>query len=194
MRSVVIPLHLFPGRYRFVATLSLLAVLLTATQASAHNITPNDANPAPGTILTESPSVVMLRFGEELISEGSSIQVVDASGVPVDDGDGGIDLTDPDHSTLMARLSKPLSDGVYTVRYQVGVLDGDATTAEFQFAVGQTEAAISHEIRLSRPDINQPEQVQASNLTLYGVIGAAAILLAIGLAVVLQRARSSSRT
>jgi methionine-rich copper-binding protein CopC len=175
-----------------VAFLSLLALLLTVTQVSAHNVTPNDASPAPGETLVGSPVVVTLRFDEELISESSSIQVVDASGAVVDDGDGGIDLTDPDHATLVAHLSQPLPDGVYTVRYQATVLDGDSTTAEFQFAVGQSDVALSHEIRLSNLSVAEPEETQASNLPLYGGAAAAVILLAIGLAVVLRRTRSSS--
>lgn len=122
----------------------LLAALLfglTAMPARAHEVEIQDADPAPGAVLDESPQVVTVVFTEELIDGESSFQVLDRDGNAVDDGDAGLDFNDPEHATLVAHISRPLDDGIYTVSYQVKVLDGDVTEGSFRFAIGDKYAS-----------------------------------------------------
>ena len=122
----------------------LLAALLfglTTMPARAHEVEIQDADPAPGAVLDESPPVVTIVFTEELIDGESSFQVLDRDGNAVDDGDAGLDFNDPEHATLVAHVSRPLDDGIYTVSYQVKVLDGDVTEGSYRFAIGEKYAS-----------------------------------------------------
>ena len=133
-----------PSSLDFGALISfLLAALLlglTAAPVFAHEVEIQDAMPAPGAVLDESPPVVTIIFTEELVDGESSFQVLDRDGNAVDDGDAALDLNDPEHATLVAHISRPLPDGVYTVHYRVKVLDGDVTENEYRFALGDKYA------------------------------------------------------
>ncbi|MCI0519024.1 MAG: copper resistance protein CopC [Chloroflexi bacterium] len=120
--------------------LILLAALTGASRASAHNVILLRSEPAVGAALAAAPVEVRAWFNEEMQTGVSKIQVFDASGAQVDKGDGGVDLNDPDHASMVVSLPA-LGEGAYKVRWQVVLLDGDPTTGEFSFYVGAAGAA-----------------------------------------------------
>lgn len=87
-------------------------------------------------MLKQAPAQVTAWFSEELITGQSTLQVFDAAGRQVDKGEGGVDLNDPDHASMIVKLPA-LPDGAYMVRWQVVLEDGDTTDGEFTFSVGE---------------------------------------------------------
>lgn len=128
---------------RYFASMILLTLFLAGmgTAVSAHDAVITKSNPANGDILAESPSEVMAWFAEELISGESAMTVFSAEGIQVDNGDGGVNLNDPEHASMIVTLP-PLPNGAYTVQWHATLLDGDATDGAFAFAVGDGQFAI----------------------------------------------------
>ena len=94
------------------------------------------SDPPDGVVMQSSPARVVAWFDTELDTGPSQLQVFDTGGRQVDNGDGGVDLNDPDHASLSVSLS-PLPDGVYTVRWRAAVFeDNDIVEGEFTFTVG----------------------------------------------------------
>ena len=128
---------------RYFAGIIILILFLAglATAVSAHDAAIIKSIPANGDVLAESPSEVKAWFAEELISGESTMRVFSALGVQVDNGDGGVNLNDPDHASMIVTLP-PLSDGSYTVQWHATLLDGDATGGAFAFAVGEGQSVL----------------------------------------------------
>lgn len=117
-----------------------LALLLTFKAVSAHEVTFLQSNPENGAIVVQSPAQIRALFGEELQTGVSILQVFNTDGQRVDSGDGQVDLTDPDHASLVVNIPS-LQDGAYRVRWYIVLLDGDASEGSFNFFVGPPEAA-----------------------------------------------------
>ena len=113
-------------------------VALSATIVAAHTTTITKADPAVDSTVTQSPAQVTVQFSEEVVSQGSTMKVLDASGKQVSEGDGKLDLNDPNHQIMLATLPNALPDGVYTVAYHVLLTDGDATDDSYKFTVKST--------------------------------------------------------
>jgi copper transport protein len=97
------------------------------------------SSPSAGERLTQPPERITLWFDEELDTRGSGFQVFDADERPIAGSEGGVDLTDPDHASMVVRLS-PLPEGVYTVRWRALTPDDQGVTeGEFDFIVGDAE-------------------------------------------------------
>ncbi|MCA9875456.1 MAG: copper resistance protein CopC [Anaerolineales bacterium] len=111
------------------------------TAVSAHDAVITKSSPANGEVLSESPDQVVAWFTEELISGESTMKVFDAQGKQRDNGDGGVDLTDPDHASMIVTLP-PLPDGSYTVQWHAVLVDGDASDGAFAFAVGDSQPVV----------------------------------------------------
>jgi methionine-rich copper-binding protein CopC len=128
---------------RYFAGIIILILFLAglATAVSAHDAAIIKSVPANGDVLAQSPSEVMAWFAEELISGESTMRVFSTLGVQVDNGDGGVNLNDPDHASMIVTLP-PLSDGSYTVQWHATLLDGDATDGAFAFAVGEGQSVL----------------------------------------------------
>lgn len=94
------------------------------------------SDPPNGAVLKQSPSKVTAWFSTELDTKLSTLQVFDAQGRQVDLEDGGVDLNDPDHASMIVNLPA-LPDGNYTVRWSATLDDGDAVEEEFTFTVGE---------------------------------------------------------
>ncbi|MBP6469268.1 MAG: copper resistance protein CopC [Chloroflexi bacterium] len=126
-----------------VVRVCLLVVVLggLVTAVFAHSAAVLKTEPANGAVVAESPPTVTAWFAEELASGESSLKVFDASGEQVDNGDGGVDLNDPDHASMVVTLP-PLPNGSYTVQYHILLLDGDASDGAFAFAVGEGESVV----------------------------------------------------
>lgn len=118
--------------------LALLASLWLAAGAAAHALLLR-SEPAAGAALAQSPQQVIAWFSQELDTGFSALQVVDGEGYQVDAGDGGVDLNDPDHASLVVTLPADLPAGRYTAHWTaVSADDGDTTEGEFFFTVGET--------------------------------------------------------
>lgn len=115
---------------------ALIAWALLATGVAAHAVMVK-SDPESEEVREQSPEQVVAWFSEELDAGPSTMQVFDTQGRQVDDGDGGVDLNDPDHASMVVSLSELLPNGVYTVRWvAVSAEDDDLTEGEFTFAVG----------------------------------------------------------
>ncbi len=94
----------------------ILAVLTTfaGLSVSAHAVVAR-STPAADSVLQQTPERISIWFTEPLVANFSSIQVLDASGSRVDNGDSSPDATDP---TLLSVTVKPLERGIYTVTWR----------------------------------------------------------------------------
>ena len=90
------------------------------------------ATPAVGSTVHTAPREVRLWFSEPLEPAFSRLQVFDASGKPVDGGDGRVDASD--RSVLMATLAA-LPPGTYRVVWRVVSIDTHVTEGDFTFDV-----------------------------------------------------------
>jgi methionine-rich copper-binding protein CopC len=122
--------------------LTLMATLLFVVAAHAHEAALLKSEPVNGRVLAQSPAQVRAWFGEEIQSATSALQVFNAAGERVDDGSGGVDLTDPDHASMLVNLP-PLPEGEYRVRWYVVLIDGDASESAFNFYVGDETSAVA---------------------------------------------------
>jgi hypothetical protein len=165
---------------------ALLAVLLAATAVSfvsAHAVTLLRSDPANGSILAQSPAEIHAWFGEEMKTGVSTLQVFSAAGQRMDKGDGGVDLNDPDHASMIVPLP-PLPEGEYLVRWYVVLLDGDASESSFNFFVGDEAAAAAADFTPADTEVfyYQAEEDDAgSSLTIWlvgGVLGAGLLIAA----------------
>jgi copper transport protein len=127
---------------RYLQSVALaLAVLLTVFTgvASAHEVEVVKSDPAAGAVLDRSPAQVKAWFNEELQTGTSTLVILDAGGNQVDGRDGGVDLDDPEHASMVVSLPA-LPDGTYTASWYAVLLDGDPSQGEFAFSVGQAPA------------------------------------------------------
>ncbi len=93
------------------------------------------AEPAPGSTVKTSPTVVRAWFNDELDTKRSGISVWDRRGRRVDDGKGGVDLGDLDRKSMTVKL-KPLGPGSYTVKWKaVSADDAFVAQGSFRFTV-----------------------------------------------------------
>jgi copper resistance protein C len=119
-----------------LASFTVMIILaLSAAVALAHDATVTQSDPAEGATVNTSPAQVVAQFSEELVTKSSTMKVVNAGGEQVSDGNGRVDLNDPDHKTMIATLLKPLADGAYTVQWHALLTDGDASDGTFGFTV-----------------------------------------------------------
>lgn len=125
---------------RWLAAILSLMVAVVAGSAEAHEIEIVRSDPAADSVLEKSPEVVMIWFSDEVQSGGSTLEVFNDKGERVDNGDGGIDLDDPEHASMRVTLPQ-LPGGAYTVRWYAVLPDGDASEGEFGFFVGTADEA-----------------------------------------------------
>ncbi|MGH2373336.1 MAG: copper resistance CopC family protein [bacterium] len=117
-----------------------MSFIVQAGDVAAHSKL-DRADPKPGSTVATPPKKVMVWFtmtpGEELDSKRSTLTVTDSRGKRVDDGRGGVDLTDMDRRTLVAGL-KSIGPGTYLVRWKaVTSPDRDVASGSFRFTVAK---------------------------------------------------------
>jgi methionine-rich copper-binding protein CopC len=160
----------------------LLLFLLQATffgNASAHSGLV-ESQPANGALLEHAPERVVATFSEELDSSLSSMSVFDAQGAQVDNGDGGVDLNDLEHKSMIVSLP-PLPAGTYTVHWNaLSSEDGDESAGDFTFTVSIGDAD-------SAPAVRPAER---SDGLIAGAVTAGLIIL-VAAAVIVWRRRSA---
>lgn len=161
------------SRNILLTLLTAVFVLLgTVTAVFAHEVELLESTPKNGDLLAESPPEVVALFSEELVSSESSMKVTNRQGEQVDNGDGGVDLNDPDHASMIVTLP-PLPDGTYTVEWHATLLDGDATDGAFAFAIGDEPVDTSV---VAQPVASEGD---ATGLSTGTIVALAAVLIAL---------------
>jgi methionine-rich copper-binding protein CopC len=187
----------------FIAFFLVAMLTLAPTGAVlAHGVTLTKSDPADGAVLDQAPTQVRAWFNEEMQTGESTISVLDASGQPVDLGDGGVDLNDAYHASMLVSLPS-LPDGAYTVRWHVVLLDGDPSDGEFTFYVGEKLAgeAVAASVESAPPAAPAaPEPVAATPATsggfpaALGALGLGALIVVAGLVTVVVRYRATAES
>jgi methionine-rich copper-binding protein CopC len=117
------------------ASLFIFSVLTTF--AHAYLV---ESFPRNGAQLSASPVEVSALFTQELVSSSSTLQVFDADGFQVDNGNGGVDLFDPAHQSMKVTVPDDLGAGTYIVEWVVlSADDNDITEGAFVFGIGTDE-------------------------------------------------------
>lgn len=175
--------------YRYVMLLALglalLALVLSVRRAAAHSPELVKSDPPNGAVLKQAPTQVTAWFSEELITGQSTLQVFDSTGRQVDNGDGGVDLNDPDHASMIVKLPA-LPNGAYAARWQVVLEDGDTTDGEFTFSVGEAAPIATRTPASERAPANDGFNWPVGGIMVS--LGALLIILIIGL---ILRSRSA---
>jgi methionine-rich copper-binding protein CopC len=118
-----------PGRA--AAALAGLVLGGTAATADAHAFL-SRSEPRVGAAVHPAPAEVRLWFDQEVEPAFSTIQVTDAAGERVDDGEASID---PSNRRLLHVSLKPVGPGKYTVKWRVVSVDTHVTQGDFGFSV-----------------------------------------------------------
>ncbi len=171
-----------------IATLLALLALSLAGLApvSAHNVTPTTASPAEGSVLSTPPDQVTLVFSEEAGEKTSFVQVFNSQGAQVDLGNGGVDLNDPNHAILMVKLPPDLAQGVYLVKWKIGLADGDSSQGQYYFGVGNVT------LPKDPPPAAPVSAAPASGQSITLWVGIAAAMTALAAAVVLSSRKKTA--
>ncbi|MEV6942731.1 copper resistance protein CopC [Streptomyces sp. NPDC051172] len=123
-----------PRRMRTLALLFLavLGVLLAgAGPASAHAAL-TGSDPAQGVVVDKAPSQVTLTFSEKVATSDDSLRVLDPKGKRVDTGKP----SNVSGTSYAVPLHSGLSDGTYTVAWQVVSADSHPVAGAFTFSIG----------------------------------------------------------
>ena len=115
----------------FLVAASFLAFAVMTPRAFAHAF-PDHAEPAVGTTVSSPPSEVKIWFMGKLEPAFSKLEVRDAGGAAVDQGNATVD---PQDATLMHVSLKPLPPGTYKVHWHAVSVDTHATDGTFSFTV-----------------------------------------------------------
>ncbi|GAA2504128.1 copper resistance CopC/CopD family protein [Streptomyces longisporus] len=123
-----------PRRMRTLALLFLavLGMLLAgAGPASAHAAL-TGSDPAQGVVVDKAPSQVTLTFSEKVATSDDSLRVLDPKGKRVDTGKP----SNVSGTSYAVPLHSGLSDGTYTVSWQVVSADSHPVAGAFTFSIG----------------------------------------------------------
>ncbi len=115
------------------AAFALAAMLFMPAPTWAHAFL-DHSDPAVGSTVSASPSVLNLWFTQQLEPAFSWVTVTDGSGATVNDGTAAINASD--QTELTVKL-KPLPPGTYTVKWHVLSVDTHTTEGDFTFQVGK---------------------------------------------------------
>ncbi|MFJ9728023.1 copper resistance CopC/CopD family protein [Streptomyces sp. NPDC101209] len=122
--------------------LAVIGVLLAgAGPASAHAAL-NGSDPAQGVVVDKAPTQVTLSFSEKVATSDDSLRVLDPKGKRVDTGKPA----NISGTSYAVRLKSGLSDGTYTVSWQVVSADSHPVAGAFTFSIGapsQTTVSVS---------------------------------------------------
>lgn len=128
-----------------VSCVGLAGLMLMLPMAAGAHALLVKSEPSAGEPLDLSPQRLTAWYSQELESRMSSMRVYGPDGSQVDNGDGRVDLNDPDHLSMVVTLPEGLPPGDYSVRWNVvSAEDGDPTEGEFSILVGGgTASAVS---------------------------------------------------
>src|SRR5690242_5303901 len=106
--------------FRFAASALFLSLMAGPVFAHAHL---TSATPAADSMAMPPPTELELKFTQDVVSASSKVTVTGPDNKAVQTGA----LKQPGGSTLVVPLSAPLSDGDYTVNWEVLCVDGQIT-------------------------------------------------------------------
>jgi copper resistance protein C len=113
--------------------LGLLLVLACVEHAAAHAV-PESSNPPIDGIVTEAPSRVEVVFTEEIVPDGTTLEVFSLEGPKVDQGDVEADLDDPERRRVFIGLDPDITPGRYIVQWtSLSAIDDDEVSGSFGF-------------------------------------------------------------
>lgn len=155
-------------RALLIGLLAVLVVLAPGGTATAHDELLSSV-PEDGATLEEAPEELVLTFSGQIAQVGAQLQVTDADGEDVADGDPVVEGTD---------LVQPLTDigsGDYEVVWRVTSSDGHPISGTFAFTVevaeepeettGAGDGATEDEAAEATPDATQEETDEAEQAT-----------------------------
>ncbi|MCL6510634.1 MAG: metallo-mystery pair system four-Cys motif protein [Anaerolineae bacterium] len=122
-----------------IATAFVLVASLTLTAnrtTSAHAMLVS-AEPAPNSIITESPKQIKLVFSEALQAVGHTITLLDEKKNKVEVGKAMLDPADGSKKTLIAEIPTMLPMGSYTVEWKNLATDGHSERGQFTFTLAE---------------------------------------------------------
>lgn len=185
---VTTPMESYGQRSLVVLILALMASALLVAVALAHSVLVK-SEPESNAVLEQGPEQVITWFSQELETGLSSIQVFDAEGNQIDNGDGEVDLNDPDHASMLVSLPESLPNGMYIVHWTaVSAADGDTTEGEFSFSMGDSGASTGQALETSgSPAGDGPDLPLGELIIAFGVL----LLIGLGLILYPRLARGS---
>lgn len=110
---------------------AMAAAMFTAAPALAHDQVVS-ASPSENESLASAPSEVVIEFTAELLDTGALINVTNASGQDVTDGEVTLD-----GRIVSKKLQPNLPNGQYELVWRVVSADGHPITDKYQFAIGE---------------------------------------------------------
>lgn len=161
---------------KFALTLALACLLALALQSQVAEAHANliRSEPTANSTLDASPDRITIWFSEPMEAAFSEIQVLNATGVRVDNRDSAVDAND---LTLMSVNLPELPDGTYTVAWRnLSTIDGHSLRGSFIFSVGEPISETAAAQTLDAPLLGSPEEpyirwiVLLSALTLTGAL------------------------
>jgi methionine-rich copper-binding protein CopC len=117
---------------RWTPALCLLVTAFLAPDSAFAHAYLVKAVPAQRAVVFAPPERLQLWFNERLEPAFSTLTVTDAAGKGADQGDTKVA---PDDPKLLSVGLKPLTPGVYTVKFRVLSVDGHVVTNQFSFTV-----------------------------------------------------------
>jgi methionine-rich copper-binding protein CopC len=117
------------GRRTVIGALATLILALSASAAFAHCFLDHSMPPS-ASVMTSSPSRVVLYFDNQFNPDASTVRVLSENGDVV----SGSATASSDDRALIVPL-RPLSAGQYFVKWRATSPDGDHTTGAYSFTV-----------------------------------------------------------
>lgn len=171
-----------------------LAFFSTSRFVCAHAI-PLACLPRMGINLTQPPPQVLCQFSEPLNPANISMIVTAANGQRVDKNDTRFYEND-DHTLVVSLDSTQVSQGIYTVRWQVlDTIDQGLTSGEFQFGVNTvvppTPTAVLPGVPMTPTPIAPPNNSTTELISRFLISVGVVMLAAVG--VLFWRMRASEK-
>ena len=138
-----------------LGALALVALLLTAGPASAHDVA-ESSSPADGATVATAPAKVSITFNNTPLGLGSEVKVTDAAGT--DWTDGKVEIVD---NVASQKLREGAPAGKYTVVWRVVSSDSHPIEGTFAFTAKAAAAGAATE---PVPSVGtpQPGETQAT--------------------------------
>jgi methionine-rich copper-binding protein CopC len=115
----------------------VLSLAASASSLALAHAFPDHSVPPVGSTLNAAPAKVQMWFTQSLEPAFSGMEVTDAKGARVDDGNPAVDGQNP---ALLSVGLKPMAPGEYTVHWHVISVDTHPTEGDFSFTVIGTAA------------------------------------------------------
>ncbi len=113
---------------------AVLATVAASAPAERFHTRLVKSAPAKDTVLAAAPAALELWFSEKIDLAASRVQLVDAAAKPVPTAAITRDDSKP-NEPVVARITGPVADGVYTVNWSAASGDGHPVKGSFNFTV-----------------------------------------------------------